>query len=136
MKNLLLESAIVKAEALGVGLVSVLAIISPDKELSTIGWALLGSVIGGFLFTALSKPLSFKDWTIRWMCNIAAGFIVGLVTAAYYTDKWSTIPLSYFTMLCSFFAGPIVVLSIPIMLPIIGGGLKRFFTKIVDKFTK
>lgn len=133
MKLPLLESTVMKLEMGGTSLAAVVAIISQDQYLSTIGWALLGSILGGFVFTYLAKPPTFKEWFLRWMANICAGIVVGVVIASKYESGNPDIPLPFFTMLCAFFAGPIAVLGFTIGLPIMR---EAFRVWLRDKFKK
>lgn len=133
MKGPLLEVIAVKLEIFSTFLISIFAIISEDKQLSTVGWALLGSVLGGFVFTYISHPPTYKEWFLRWAANICAGIVVGLVIAFHYESKAPDIPLSFFTMLCAFFAGPMTVIAIPIGLPVIVSSLKSAVSKFLKK---
>lgn len=130
MKLQILETSIIKFEMIGTFLTGCFAMIAGDQQLSTIGWALMGSCLGGFVFTAISKPTTLYDWIIRWLTNVCAGIVIGLFAAAYYTETWDTIPLPYFAMLCSFFCGPITVIAIPIGLPILKTILLTAFNKL------
>lgn len=133
MKGTLLDIIAVKLEIFSAFLVSIFAIVNEDKQLSTVGWALLGSVLGGFVFTYISHPPSYKEWFLRWAANICAGIVVGLVVAFHYESKAPNIPLPFFTMLCAFFAGPLTVIAIPIGLPIAISSIKSALSRFLKK---
>ena len=136
MKLSLIDLLAVKLEIFFSAVLSIFAIVSEDKQLSTVGWAMIGSTLGGFVFTYISQPSTIKEWILRWGANFASGVVVGLVIAAHYSSNIINIPLPYFTMLCSFFSGPITVIAIPMGLPVITSYIKDFFKKITRKDRK
>ena len=100
-------------------LFSLFAITQPNQEMALMGWAILGSLLGGAVFAYWSQAKSLKEWMLRWGVNIAAGVATGLALGYQYSHNFENIPISVFVMICAFFGGPLTVLAIPIGVPMI-----------------
>lgn len=108
-----------KLQLAAVGLGGFAAAISPDRELAVIGASIIGALLLGFVATSLSQPKSWRDWSIRWVTNFAAGVPTGLVASAHLAPKFPDIPVTWLAMLVSGVSGPIAVLLVPIAIPVI-----------------
>jgi hypothetical protein len=110
---------ILKLEAISMFLFSLFAIVQPNQEMALMGWAVLGSLLGGAVFAYWSQAKSIKEWMLRWAINVAAGVATGLTIGYQYSSHFPNLPISIFVMICAFFGGPLTVIAIPIGLPII-----------------
>ncbi len=131
MNSSLLESTIIKCEIAlfnSIGLASVM--LSSHEILSTVGWSIIGSGLGGIVFTSFSKGLTLKQWGLRWLTNFCAGIVFGAVLSIYYRDAIQDYPLPILAMLCGFLGGPLAVIALPIGIPIFGEIIQILFNKL------
>lgn len=115
-----------KLQLAAVGLAGIFGVISPDKEIAVIGASVIGALLLGFVATSLSQPKSWRDWSIRWVTNFAAGIPTGLVLSAHLAPKFPDVPVTWLAMLVSGISGPLAVLLVPIAIPVIVSYVKTW----------
>ncbi len=136
VRSNLLEAVLLKLEVSSMSAAALFAIISPDQELKIVGWSMIGAILGGFVGTYFLQPKTIKDWMLRWLVNIIAGVIVGLVSIAHLEGKYPHIPITWQAMFVSSIVGPIIVLALPIGIPLLKTFLVNKITELTEKSQK
>lgn len=122
-------------EILTLNVFGVVAVVQPSEETATIGAAVIGATLGGFVATYFSRFRDFKTWMLRWMVNLCCGIPGGMVVTALCHNAEHEIPVTWFALSAAFIAGPVGVLLIPVAIPLLANFTKAWLASKANSWT-